>query len=113
MKGKSKGAGQYMSSVKVGPKGQIVIPKEARQMFGIEPGDVLLLLADAERGIALERYGVFAKIASAIFNGKAKEVYPDQDEEDSLAFAKAIRELEEDEGHGGDSDDRPDQTVQK
>ena len=29
----------YMSSVKLGPKGQIVIPKEARAMFGLEPGD--------------------------------------------------------------------------
>lgn len=28
----------YMSSVKIGPKGQIVIPKEARAMFGLEPG---------------------------------------------------------------------------
>ena len=43
----------YMSSVRVGPKGQIVIPKEAREMFGIEPGDQLLLMADKKRGIAL------------------------------------------------------------
>ena len=32
----------YMSSVKLGPKGQIVIPKEARAMFGLEPGDTLV-----------------------------------------------------------------------
>lgn len=44
----------YMSSVRVGPKGQIVIPKEAREMFGIEPGDMLVLLADKKRGIALQ-----------------------------------------------------------
>ena len=43
----------YMSSVRVGPKGQIVIPKEAREMVGIEPGDMLVLLADQKRGIAL------------------------------------------------------------
>ena len=43
---------QYMSSVKVGPKGQIVIPKEVREMFGIRPGDTLLILADSTRGIA-------------------------------------------------------------
>ena len=36
----------YMSSVRAGPKGQIVIPKEAREMFGIEPGDMLVLLAE-------------------------------------------------------------------
>ena len=45
--------GKYMAPVKVGPKGQIVIPAEVREMFGIRPGDTLLLLADLERGIAL------------------------------------------------------------
>ena len=44
----------YMSSVKFGPKGQIVIPKEARAMFGLEPGDTLVLLADTKKGIALQ-----------------------------------------------------------
>lgn len=41
--------GKYMTTVKVGPKGQIVIPAEVREMFGIEPGDQLLLLADTGR----------------------------------------------------------------
>ena len=36
--------GKYMSSVKVGPKGQIVIPKEVREMFQIQPGDTMLIL---------------------------------------------------------------------
>lgn len=45
--------GKYMAPVKVGPKGQIVIPAEVREMFGIHPGDTLLLLADLARGIAL------------------------------------------------------------
>ena len=40
--------------VKVGAKGQIVIPKEARAMFGIAPGDTLVLLADRKKGIALQ-----------------------------------------------------------
>lgn len=44
----------YMSPVKIGPKGQIVIPKEARTMFGLEPGDTLVLLADTKKGIALQ-----------------------------------------------------------
>ena len=44
----------YMSSVRLGPKGQIVIPKEARDMFGLQPGDTLVLLADKQKGLALQ-----------------------------------------------------------
>lgn len=44
----------FMSSVRLGPKGQIVIPKEARAMFGLEPGDTVVLLADKKKGIALQ-----------------------------------------------------------
>lgn len=92
MKSKSKND-KYMGSVKVGPKGQIVIPKEVREMFDIAPGDTLLLLADAEKGIAIERYSVFSRIADAIFAGKAKELYPEHSEEDSIEFAKSIDEI--------------------
>ncbi|MBD5133733.1 MAG: AbrB/MazE/SpoVT family DNA-binding domain-containing protein [Clostridiales bacterium] len=44
---------KFLSTVRVGDKGQIVIPKEVREMFEIEPGDSLLLMADKERGIAI------------------------------------------------------------
>ncbi len=44
---------KFLSTVRVGDKGQIVIPKEVREMFEIEPGDNLMLLADRERGIAI------------------------------------------------------------
>ena len=44
----------YMASVRLGPKGQIVIPKDAREVFGLEPGDTLVLLADTKKGIALQ-----------------------------------------------------------
>ncbi len=97
MKGIKKENDRFIGSVKVGPKGQIVIPKEVRDIFRIQPGDTLLLLADAHKGIALERYGVFAKIADSIFAGRAKEIYPEQSEEDSLLFAKAIRSVKEEE----------------
>ncbi len=95
---------RYIGSVKLGPKGQIVIPKEVREMFGIRPGDTLLLLADKKRGIALERSSVFAKIADAIFAGHAKQVYPELDETDSAAFAGAIRQAMEGDADDGDSD---------
>ena len=48
--------GKYLASVKLGPKGQIVVPKEVREMFGVRPGDTLLLLADVNRGIALQTF---------------------------------------------------------
>ena len=51
--------GKYASTVKVGEKGQIVIPKAARDLFGIKPGDTLLLLADIKRGIAIVRPDLF------------------------------------------------------
>lgn len=51
--------GKFASTVKVGEKGQIVIPKGARDMIGIKPGDTLLLLADVEQGIAIVRQDVF------------------------------------------------------
>ncbi|MFP3155046.1 AbrB/MazE/SpoVT family DNA-binding domain-containing protein [Lachnospiraceae bacterium ZAX-1] len=97
MKSKSKDNGKYMSSVKVGPKGQIVIPKEVRDMFGIETGDTLMLLADTQKGIAIERMNVFSKIADAILSGKGKDIYPEQNEDDSLVFAKEIKKVSNDE----------------
>ena len=61
--------GKYMSMVKVGEKGQIVIPKEIRDMFGIEPGDTLLLLADKKRGVAIPPLEQAEKIHDSIFGG--------------------------------------------
>lgn len=45
--------GKYAWTATVGEKGQIVIPKQARELFGIRPGDTLLLLGDKDRGIAI------------------------------------------------------------
>lgn len=44
---------RFIVSVKVGEKGQIIVPKEAREMFNISPGDTLFFLGDKQRGIAL------------------------------------------------------------
>ena len=53
-------------SVKVGERGQVVIPKEAREIFGIEPGDILLVLGDVERGIALVKADALQEFAKKI-----------------------------------------------
>ena len=97
MKGKFRKENKHMSSVKVGPKGQIVIPKEVRDMFGIEPGNTLILLADSEKGIAIERMSFFSKIADAILSGNGKEKYSDHSEQNNLMFAKNIKKITKDE----------------
>ena len=45
--------GKYAWMVKIGEKGQFVIPKEAREMFELHPGDEILVLGDKEKGIAI------------------------------------------------------------
>ena len=44
---------KFITSVKVGPKGQIVIPKEVREIFDIKSGDSLVILANKRKGIGL------------------------------------------------------------
>ena len=55
-------------TVKVGEKGQIVIPKEARDQFGIRPGDTLLVLGDDRHGIVITRPDVIEDVAERIFD---------------------------------------------
>lgn len=62
--------GKFAGTVKVGSKGQIVIPQEARDLFGIEPGDTLLLLADVEKGIAIVRNDVFRQFTEAVMEAQ-------------------------------------------
>lgn len=65
--------GKYAWTVKVGEKGQFVIPKEARQIFNIKPGDTLVLLGDEQRGIAIPPKSTFAKYAADIFGSSILE----------------------------------------
>lgn len=60
--------GKYAWTVTMGEKGQIVIPKQAREIFGYKPGDTLILLGDVERGIAIPLKSAFAQFTEDIFN---------------------------------------------
>lgn len=66
-----KGKGAWMA--KVGEKGQIVIPKAARDMFGIEPGDTLLLMADIHQGIGIVSYDGYTHFAESVLQAKEAE----------------------------------------
>mgnify|MGYP004523324481 FL=1 len=59
--------GKYAWTVTVGEKGQIVIPKQARELFHIAPGDQLLLLGDPERGLAIPPKGALAALTEIVF----------------------------------------------
>lgn len=59
-------------TVKVGERGQIVIPKEAREIFNISPGDTLLVLGDEEQGIAVVKADVMKEAALKILKGLSR-----------------------------------------
>ncbi len=50
---------RFIVSVKVGHKGQITLPKEAREMFDIKVGDTIMVLGDKDRGLALMKADIF------------------------------------------------------
>ncbi len=65
--------GKYAWSATVGEKGQIVIPKQARELFDIHPGDTLVILGDVDRGLAIPPKSVFSQFAAAIFQTAEEE----------------------------------------
>ena len=63
---------KYIWTAKVGEKGQIVIPKEAREVFDIQNGDTLILFGDIKKGIAIGKYDEYVKYAEDVFEAKNK-----------------------------------------
>ncbi len=58
---------KYAWMVKIGEKGQFVIPKEAREMFDLQPGEEILVLGDKKRGIAILPRDVQSEYISKLF----------------------------------------------
>ena len=65
--------GKYAWTATVGEKGQIVIPKQARDLFNIKPGDTLLILGEAETGLIVSRPEVLNNLANELLNNVKKE----------------------------------------
>ena len=70
--GKPKGK-HIFGTAKVGEKGQIVIAKEARTLFGVQPGDTLLILGDEQMGIIVTKPEVIRQAALEIFERMKKD----------------------------------------
>ena len=70
--GKSK-AKRVFGTARVGDRGQIVIPKDAREFFGIEPGDTLLILGKSETGLIVTKPETLHNLANQIFESVENE----------------------------------------
>ena len=70
--GKSK-TRRVFGTAKVGDRGQIVIPKEARDLFHIEPGDTLLILGEKDTGLIVSKPEVLSDIANKLFDNVRNE----------------------------------------
>ena len=62
--------GEYIWTATIGEKGQIVIPKQARDIFNIKPGDTLMILGDEEHGMAIPPKDTFNDMFNIAFSGK-------------------------------------------
>lgn len=72
MASKAIASGKYAWTVTVGEKGQIVIPKQARDIFGIRPKDTLILLGDEQLGIAIPPKSELDTLTARVFGGDEK-----------------------------------------
>ena len=63
---------KFVGIAKVGEKGQIVIPKEAREMFDIKSGDSIIVLCDKEKGIALLKANAIEDLSDKVFPNGGK-----------------------------------------
>ena len=68
-----KKARHIFGTAKVGDRGQIVIPKDAREFYGIHPGDTLLILGDEENGLIVTKPEVLSRLAENILDQIGKE----------------------------------------
>ncbi len=68
-----KNSQRVFGTAKVGDRGQIVIPKEARELFHIQPGDTLLILGKEDTGLIISRPEALEQLADQILESVEKE----------------------------------------
>lgn len=73
--------GKLAATVKIGERGQFVIPKEMRDMFGIQPGDTIVVFADKKRGIAIPPKSVFNQVMTTVFESGEEDAEEENGEE--------------------------------
>lgn len=59
---------RVFGTAKVGDRGQIVIPKEVRELFHIEPGDTLLIVGEENKGLMISRPELLSNLAEKLFD---------------------------------------------
>lgn len=64
---------RVFGTAKVGDRGQIVIPKEARELFNIRPGDTLLIIGEENKGLIVSRPELLRDLADQIFDTEEKK----------------------------------------
>lgn len=84
-------------TVRVGEKGQIVIPKDARKIFDIQPGDSLVVLGDEASGIAIMKSDAFmAQVSDAIFHRKSPSRSEAQDSDTEGTYEDILHAVQRD-----------------
>lgn len=64
---------KFIWTTKLTSKGQIVLPKQAREVFNLKEGDTLILFGDLQKGIAIAKYDEYLQFAEAIFKARNGE----------------------------------------
>lgn len=87
---------KMMGTAKVGPKGQIVIPKEMRDLFSLECGDSVVLFADKKRGIAINKMSAVQSIVDGVFKKMESGGMDESERRDAEIFTGDFEEVKDD-----------------
>ena len=82
-----------MGTAKIGPKGQIVIPKEMRDMFALECGDSVVLFADSKRGIAIKKMSEVQSMVDSVFKRMEDGALSEDEKRGAMMMAEDFNEV--------------------